>query len=186
MGSILGTTVFITTLTLLVLILGFFFVMFAVVQRKYKGKLLVFFVEKDKTLSMKVFKPRSRTFKTADGKEEYIIDTNRIMLVDFPFNMPTFLQRTLPCLLYPRGNPEPLDPTQVTILPSGLTAAEIANCTDEGIISGIVKATQESELKSKIPLWLFSAISAALALICLVLIWSLSAKVDHLAGLLGG
>ena len=186
MGAMLGTTVFMSTLTILVIVLGAAFMMFAVMKKKYYGKILVFFVEKDKTLTMKVFKPKSRYFKTADGSEQYLIDTDRIMLVDFPFNMPPVLQQTMPCLIYPRGNPEPLDPREVTLLPSGLTASEIANCTDEGIISGIVKATQEADQKKKLPEWFMPGVAAVMTLICLLLVWSMSAKLDHLSGLLGG
>jgi len=181
-GSMFGSTSFITMMAFLVILLGTVVAWFLITGKRLQGRMLVFFVEKNRTFDMKLFKPKARHFTTDKDPGTYLIDTKKVMLVNYPFSGPKFMQRTIPCLIYARGNPEALDPQDITSLPGGSSAEEIARYTDESVIAGIVKATQDEYRKDRVPVWLVGAVLGALMLVMLILIWSMNAKIDSIAG----
>lgn len=164
-------------------------VSFLIIRAKVQGKIIVFFIEKDKTISYKMFKPKFRLFtfsKRKEDSETYMIDTEKVMLVKFPFVGPGILKQIVPCLIYARNNPEPLDPSNVMVAPKGRTAKEISSVVNEHVIDDIVKATRAEGKKEKIPAWLVSAVCVLLVLIVLVMLFMQRADIAGLKSMISG
>jgi hypothetical protein len=168
-----------------------FLIIFVAIKFKTKGKIVVFFIERDKTLSFKIFKPRHQSFTFTKGglfnkhkeKELYVIDTEKILLVSFPFGGPSFLKQTVPALIYTRNNPDPLDPADINIpLRKGQkTSKELSTMFNEKVVDEIARAQASDGKKEKIPAWVVGCVCAILVLICIVLIFMLKQQVASLA-----
>jgi len=175
----------------IVIILGIFLcfivVAFFIIRAKVQGKIIVFFIEKDKTISYKMFRPRFRLFtfsKRHEDSETYMIDTEKVMLVKFPFVGPGIIKQIVPCLIYARNNPEPLDPSAITVAPKGRTAKEISSVVNEHVIDDIVKATRAEGKKEKVPAWLVSAVCVILILVVMVMLFMQRSQISHLQSLI--
>ena len=165
------------------------FVFFFVNRRKVQGKLVVFFVEKDKTMTYKMFLPTGKYFslgKRNNKTETYMIDTSKVVLIKFPFVGPSFMKQTVPCLIYARDNPSPLDPTNIMELPRSKTAKEIASVVNEHVIEDIVRATKDASKKDKIPAWIIAGIGVILCLVILVMIFIMRGDINNLKAMIGG
>lgn len=156
------------------------FALFFLIRGRIQGKLLAFFVEKDKTLKHFLFAPKGRFFKFAKEDEMYIIDPDCVLLVRYPFGMPKIVQQTIPCLVYARNNPKPLSPEEVSVVPKGLTAKQISSSVNENIIKGIVKGVEEETKVSRIPPWLLPGLSILLMVVLVVMMWSMNAKMTEI------
>lgn len=167
------------------------FVFFFVSKSKITGKLLVVFIDRDKSLSFKLFKPNGRLFsfgKSRKDKDEvYMIDPDKVMLTKYPFGgIPSFLKQTVSCSIYAKGNPAPLDPSAVTELPKGKTSKEMAAIVSENVVRDIVKATRSSEKKEKIPAWLVSAVCVILVLVVLIMLFMMRSDISNMKSMIGG
>ena len=148
---------------LVFVIIAMVFAVFLVIRIKTHGRIIAFFVDRDRGLLYKVIKKQSNYFKIKDSDEEvYFIDSERTLIVNYPFLLPSPLQTPMKCLIYARNNPWPMSPEEVTMLPKSLTAREIATAMDEHVIDDIVRAT-EGKTKKK-----FSELILPVIIICLV------------------
>jgi len=145
---------------------------FIIVKIRSQGKIIAFFVDKDKGLVYKMFKKRGNWFKFAEAPDEeiYFIDTDSVMIVEYPFALPGFLRSPVKCLIYARNNPWPLTPSEVSILPKSLTAKEIASAMDEHVIDDIVRAT-EGKSGKRFPEWLLPGITILILAVLAVMIF---------------
>jgi hypothetical protein len=165
-------------------------IIFIAIKFKVKGKIVVLFIERDKTMSFKIFRPKHQSFTYTKGglfnkhkeKELYVIDTKRILLVNFPFGGPAFLKQTVPALIYTRNNPDPLDPSEINIpLKKGdKTSKELSSMFNEKVVDEITRAQGAEGHKEKVPAWIVSAVCVLLVLICIILIFMLRSQVAGL------
>lgn len=165
------------------------FVFFFVNRRRVQDKLVVFFVEKDKTMTYKMFKPTGKYFslgKRNNKTETYMIDTAKVILIKFPFVGPSFMKQTVPCLLYARDNPSPLNPMNIMELPRSKTAKEIASVVNEHVIEDIVRATKDASKKDKVPAWIVAGIAVILCLVILVMIFIMRGDINNIKTMIGG
>jgi len=156
---------------------------FFIIRAKVQGRIVVFFIESDKTMTYRMFKPKHRLFtltKRKEDEEAYIIDTEKVVLIKFPFVGPGILKQVVPCLIYARNNPEPLDPSDITLAPKGRTSKEIASIVNENIIDDIVRATRADMKREKIPSWLISIICCILVLISLLMLFMMKSSISHM------
>jgi len=141
-------------------VIAILFVIFIAIKFKTKGKILIFFIERDKTMSFRLFKPRHQSFMYTKGglfnkhkeKELYVIDTKRILLVSYPFGGPGFLKQTVPALVYTRNNPDPLDPADIN-LPArkgDKTSKELSTMFNEKVVDEIARAQAAEGRKEKV------------------------------------
>lgn len=175
----------------LVIVLGlmvcFIVVAFFIIRAKVQGRIVVFFIESNKTMTYRMFKPKHRLFtftKRKEDEEAYIIDTEKVVLIKFPFVGPGIIKQTVPCLIYARNNPEPLDPSEITLAPKGRTAKEIASIVNENIIDDIVRATKAEMKREKVPAWLISAVCVILVLVVLVMLFMMKSDIGNLKNLI--
>ena len=160
-------------------ILIFLVIIFFAIRKLVQGKILAFFVEKDKALKHRLFRPEGKFFKFKKEDEMYVIDPDCVMLVKYPFGMmiPDFIKQIVPCLIYAKGNPEPLSPANVSVVPKGMTAKQIASAVSEVVVKGIVQGVSEETKVSRFPSWFFPGITILLLVIMALMIYSVSAKV---------
>lgn len=174
-----------TLLLLGVMLLGapiMLLVIFFMFRNRVIGKFLVFFINPDRTFKSYFLTPKGKYFQFKQDNERYTIDPDKTMLVKYPFGMDNlkFLQQVVPCALYAKGNPQPLDPKDVTVVPKGLTAKMVESTTNENIVAGIIAGVEK--LKSKIPEWVTPLLVFLSAMAILYYIHAVDAKIDRLLG----
>jgi len=169
----------------LLVVVAAVFGVFIVIKLRTHNKIMAFFVEKDKGLRYKMFKPQTQlfTFKGKELREKYYIDPERVMLVQYPFGFPGILQASVKCLIYARNNPEPLSPKDVAVMPKTTTAKALASAMDEHIIDKIVQATEEGRQKRMVD-WVLPAITIAMVAILAIMMFMQRSQVGHMESML--
>lgn len=158
------------------------FILFFAIRAHILGKLLVFFIDKDKTLKYYLFVPGGKIFRFKKDGESYTIDPRCIVLIRYPFGLPSFMQQVVPCLVYAKNNPQPLSPEDISKVPTGLTAKMVESTVSENVIGGIVKSVSEGSKKELFPSWLLPGISILLILVMAVMIYTMNAKMEQVMG----
>ena len=172
------------------------FAFFFVNRAKAKGRFLAIVLDRGKKAKFVTFVPNGNLFTFSKGHgrrktddETYIIDAGKVVLVRYPFSGPDFLKSDMPCSIYSKNNPEALDPADVTVLPKGRTAKDVASVLDETVLRNVVKAGAASGKKEKIPAWIVSAVCVCLVLIVLVVLYMMYMKMSGMQAsinMLGG
>lgn len=167
---------------LVLIIIASVFIVQTIIHFKIRNKVLMILVGRERKCKIVLAKPVRNILSISDEdiSEKYNLDTDRIVLVDYPFMLPSFLQTTIPCLVYSRNNPEPLDPKNVNILPKGMTAKQLASVMDERVVEEVVNATDESR-KKRIAEWVLPVISIVMILIVFVVIYMMRQQIDVIA-----
>jgi len=180
------------TISIIVILglIGIFIAVFLLVSKsKVQGKTLITIINKDKSINEYLVKLRHNRVKIGckDGEDEtYIIDTSRVMGRLYPSFGPRILRNTIPWLVYSRNNPDPLDPSNVTITPKGNTAKEITCMTNESVIEGLTMAARsETKKKDKIMLIAIGVIGI-ITIAVGIMVFLLMRDVNSLKVIIGG
>lgn len=156
----------------LALCIIFIFGRYLIVKAKLDGKMMILMIERNRTVILRLGKVKENLveIQTKQGKEIYHIDASKVISAEYPMTGLKVLRHRVPCLMYARDNPEPLDPMTVTILGKGITAKEMGSAMDEHIIDEIVRATEE-ERKTSIGSMVIPLATLAVIVVVLGLLW---------------
>lgn len=163
-------------------------------KMKLAGKMMVLTIEKDRSLNLNMVKIKDNllSVKNKEGTEIYHIDSSKVITSEYPMTGLKIMRHKVPCLVFARDNPEPLDPKTVSLSPKSITAKEIGTAMDEHIIDEIVRATEErtgSKFSSMlIPLATLGGIAIVLGMLWMlrVQLEDLTAQMAELIVLFGG
>ncbi len=158
-------------LAIIVVMIG---VGFFSIRARTSGKIVVFLIDKDKTMKNYLFRPQGKLFKFKKDEEAYIINPDSVVLIRYPFGMPKIIQQIVPCLVYAKGNPEALQPGDKSfIMPKGQTSSMVNSVVSENIVKGIIKGV-EAENKKALPAWFLPAVGVFLQIVSLYFLYQMS------------
>jgi len=167
-------------LYLILVIIAVAFGIQTAIRLRARNKILAVIVGRERKGQFRLVKPVGQILPVGRGPEEiYNIDTERIIIVDYPFFLPAFLQVPIPCSVYAQNNPEPMDPDDVTILPKTSTSKQLASFMNEHVIDAIVQATDEGR-RRRIPEWALPAMALLATVIVFFVVYMMQQKIDLL------
>jgi len=148
------------------------------------GKMGCFFLEKDKSITFKLYKVRGPHVEVGD--EIYGVNPKNIRFIRFPFGWPAVLQQIVPVSLYQREDYQPLDINDpinwAHLIPSKDNAIEISAVLEPRWLAAIVRGTKEGAPEQTRFQRMVPALTLGLAGACLIFIFYLIMKMGGLAG----
>lgn len=133
----------------MILLLGILLLMpvavYIITKVRVLGKFGCFFLERDKSLSFKLLKPKG-PFIEYKG-ETYGLNPNRIRIVSYPFGWPALLQQTIKICLYQREDHNPVDINEplnwVQLKPSPESAIDVRTSLEPRWLRSLAHGTAE-------------------------------------------
>ena len=162
------------------------------VRAKVKNKMLVFVINHDKVIQSHLVRPEGRTVQIENGRsghrETYIVDTDRVCSSYYPF-MPILplTQSLIPTMMFSENNPEPMDPTTVSIIPKKgmITSRLLSSAVSDNIIEEITNATDDNYGKvskvQKLALALTAGTAVLLILVTIILFREITKVLDYVS-----
>lgn len=137
-----------------------------------KGKIYCLFIEDDGYVKGALKKPMFNNEYIIDEEGAYDIISDRVGLTTFPRGLPSFFQSILPCIIYRRDDPVPIEINNPTSRP--ISAKEVRVGLEPHFIKNLVMTSREgggeSRLQRMLPLLSVAAIGMVLILIFVVLV----------------
>jgi len=138
-----------------------------------KGKIYVLFIEDDGYVVGKLKKPVFNEEYVLDKEGAYDIVSDRVGLTTFPRGLPTFFQSIVPCIIYRRDNPIPVEINNPISKP--MSAKEVKVGLESHFIKNLVSTSREgggeTRLQKMLPM-----LTVAGVLMCLVLLLAILLK----------
>lgn len=174
-----------TAVVIIFLILGGGAIYIWAITLVTRDKNVIFFVEYDGSITHRLMKRSIDRFTYSVGRigkkenEVYVIDPKKRGTTKFPFTGP--FRVTVPCFIFARNNPSPMDPGNVTIAPKGVSSVRLSTVVNDAVARNIVAQTGIGVgKKDKIPAWLISMVCVILVLGCLLLIYMERSQISSL------
>lgn len=148
------------------------------------GKMGCFFLEKDKSITFKLYKVRGPHVEVDD--EIYGVNPKNIRFIRFPFGWPPVLQQVVPCSLYQREDYQPLDINDPVswahLIPSKDNAIEISAVLEPRWLAAIVRGTKEGAPEPGKYQKLLPLMTLGVVVVTLVFLFYLLAQIGGLGG----
>jgi len=115
-------------------------IFFFITRARVAGKLLCWILEEDRSARQRLLKVKGNFIQME--QERYFVNPDSVRFVRYPASWPVWMQQTVPCSLYKRGEGNPLDWN--TLAPIGpASAVELGTVLDPEWIKLVVKGTSE-------------------------------------------
>ena len=168
-----------TVVILLVFMLAFgFFTMYPRIITKDKA--LCWFLDGTKSAKMKLLKVVDDFVTYGDDGDRYGVDSYYVRNVRYPMGWPSFLQVTVPCVIYEVGRFEPLD--WMDLGESGASAKEVGAVLDPIWLSLIVKGTKAGQIVQDRTLKILLVVSVGMSGLAVLLAAYLITKIGSIEG----
>ncbi len=154
--------------------------MILVMRHKTVGKMVCFFLEKDKSIRAKLLTVEGDWVRL--GKETYQVVPERVRLIKYPMGWPSILQQTVPASQYQRTKATPLD--WVDLSQKGASAIEVGAVMEPTWFAHLVRGHQDQDKKTKLEK-MFPLLALALGGLTLVMIYILLTKLNAISAILG-
>jgi len=175
-GSTSGILIFL----LFLLIVFFFYVL--LIRKMTGGKVLCYFLEKDKGVKPKLLPMWEGDF-TMDKGNKYQVRPQNIRFVRYPGGMPPFMQVIVPALLYESGKASPLDWVNLDV--SSKSSKELDASLEPHWLRMIVKRIQEQAAGGDKLVRIATLVGAMAAVLGLILIFVVMTKLGSINSNLG-
>lgn len=140
-----------------------------------KGKLYCLFIEDDGYVVGKLKKPVFNEEYIMDKEGAYDIVSDRIGLTVFPRMLPSFFQTIVPCAIYRRDDPIPIEIKNPILGAKVMTSKEVKLGLEPHFIKNLVATSREGVEESKIHKMLPLLIGGGV-LICIVILFAVLLK----------
>jgi len=161
---------------------------YALTKARTIGKMGCFFLEKDKSITFKLYKVEGPYVQVED--EKYGVSPSRIRFMGFPLGWPKLFQQVIPCSMYQREDFQPLDlnePTDwVNLVGSKDSAVEMSAILEPRWLAQIVRGTREgaSIEDNRVKKWL-PAVTLGIVVAILVFMFYLITKLNGMGAEIG-
>jgi len=144
-------------------------IVYLLLKSRVVGKMGCFFLEKDKSITFRLYKVQGRHVAVDD--ELYGVSPGRIRFIRFPMGWPALFQQVVPVSLYQREDYNPIDindPVNWTSLaPSKDSSIEVGAVLEPRWLAAIVRGTKEgapdqTRMQKLIPALTLGAVAAVL------------------------
>jgi len=151
---------------------------------KVVGKMGCFFLEKDKSITFKLYRVRGPHVEVDD--EIYGVNPSNIRFIRLPLGWPQVLQQIVPCSMYQREDYQPLDINDpinwAHLMPSKDNAIEVSAVLEPRWLAAIVRGTREGapevgKYQKMIPL-----MTLAVSAITLIFLFYVLMKIGGVSG----
>lgn len=143
----------------------------ALFRMMVKGKIYCLFIEDDGYIKGALKKPMFNNEYIIDEDGAYDIISDRVGLTTFPRGLPSYFQSILPCIIYRRDDPAPVQ--IINPMSKPVSAKEIRVGLEPHFIKNLVSTSKEgggdTKLQRMLPLLTMAAIGIVLVLIFVVL-----------------
>ena len=159
----------------MVVLLIFPTLMFFYMRARTTGKILCWMLEEDRTAKQYLRKVQGDFVRFPDSS--YLVNSDSVRFVRYPASWPSFLQQTIPCSLYRRGDTQPLDWTTAASI--ALSASELSSVMEPEWMKLIVKGTKDSSAQGRLSN-LMPALSLGATGLVAILVFYLISRIGEL------